>query len=68
LDDVNLAFHVGPFDVLVAAAKDALDLVCGSHQAANHFVRQNGALSRDGNLFDAALLVESQEAVFGRAR
>ena len=46
LDDVNLALHVGPFDVLIsAAAKHALDRARGVHQAFGSH-RQSKQLAR----------------------
>src|SRR5712691_5517789 len=38
LDNVDLTFHVGPFDVLLTATKDALDRRCCSHKATNHII------------------------------
>src|SRR5438876_2782914 len=38
LDNVDLTLHVGPFDVLLTASKDALDRRCCSHKATNHII------------------------------
>jgi len=43
-------------------------LIRCAHQTANHFIRQDCALARDRYLFDAALFVKGQQAVFFRAR
>ena len=38
LDDVNLSLHVGPLDVLIAAAEDTLDRRRRTHQPPNYVV------------------------------
>src|SRR5437773_11780613 len=38
LDNVDLTLHVGPFDILLTATKDALDRRCCSHKATNHII------------------------------
>src|SRR5216683_2396504 len=64
LDDVNLSFHVGPLDVLVAAAEDALDRCRRTHQPANYVVSQHHASTCDRHLLNTAFFVKRQQAVF----
>src|SRR5260370_3145421 len=60
LDDVDLPFHVAPFDVLILPVENPLDIFSGGGQTAHHFIRHHHALTIDRNLFDPPLLVEYQ--------
>src|ERR1041384_1793809 len=68
LHDVNLPAHEDPFDVLFLAAEDALDERSSMREPPHRFVIQDDALARDRNLFDAAFVIEREQAVFSRAR
>src|SRR5712691_5607676 len=68
LDDVDLPFHVSPFDVLISSVKDSLDTLGGSSQSTNHVISQHHAFTADRNFPDAAMLIEYQQAIFFRSR
>src|SRR5205085_5166670 len=63
LHDVDLPLHVDPLDVLLLPAEDLTDERCRARKPTHNVVGQHRALARDGNLFDAAALVEGEEAV-----
>src|SRR6266542_814256 len=68
LDYINLAFHIGPFDVLITVAENPLNVRGGGCQTTNYFIAQNDPLAADRNFFDPAMFVKCQQTVFFRAR
>src|SRR5260370_23649370 len=68
LDDIDLAFHVSPFDVLILTVENPLDIFSGGGQTAHHFIGQHHALTTDRNFFDPTVLVEYQKAILFRSR
>ena len=68
MNDINFAAHISPFDVLLFVSEDLFDEGGGAGQTPHHIVGEDCAVAREGNLFDAAVLVKGQQAVFSRAR
>src|SRR5437588_12691965 len=68
LDDIDLPLHVDPLDVLLLPAEDLAYERGRACKPPHNVVGEHRALARDGNLFDAAALVEGEEAVLFGAR
>src|SRR6185436_8418808 len=68
LHDIDLAFHVGPFDVLFFLTKNALNARRGRCEPAYDVVSQHHAISGDRNFFDAAAIIKRQQTIFRRTR
>ena len=54
LNDVDLALHVRPFDVLIAIAENAFDVERGTHQTAYHIISQHNAVASYRDFFHPA--------------
>src|SRR5690349_19201298 len=66
LHDINLTFHVSPFDVLILIMEDPLDFFRCRSQTANDIIGQHLALSANGNFYDSTSFIKRQQAIFLR--